>query len=50
MKGRSAAEELAAATKVLRRLGVVSSSVTEHGHGIVDEPTLTVDCVKDDRS
>lgn len=50
MKGRSAAEELAATTKVLRRLGVVSSSVTEHGHGIVDEPTLTVDCVKDDRS
>lgn len=50
MKGRSAAEELAAATKVLRRLGVVSSSVTEHGHGIVDEPTLTVDCLKDDRT
>lgn len=46
MKGRSAAEELEAATKVLRRLGVVSSRVSSHGAEVLTEPTLTVDCTR----
>lgn len=45
MKGRSAAEELAEVTPTLRRLGMASASVSEHGGGVLDEPTLTVDCV-----
>lgn len=44
IKGRSAAEELTATTPALRKLGMVSSSVTEHGAGITEEPTRTVDC------
>lgn len=44
MKGRSAADEIATAAKVLRRLGVTASEVTSHGADILDEPTLTVDC------
>ncbi|KRE39076.1 16S rRNA (guanine(527)-N(7))-methyltransferase RsmG [Janibacter sp. Soil728] len=46
MKGRAAAEELESAAKMLRRLGVTRSTVTPHGEGLVDEPTLTVDSVK----
>lgn len=46
MKGRSAAEELESATKVLRRLGMVKSEVSAHGEGVVDDLTLTVDCTK----
>lgn len=46
MKGRAAREELESAERSLRKLGVTQSVVTEHGHGVVDEPTLTVDCTK----
>ncbi|MDN5717486.1 MAG: 16S rRNA (guanine(527)-N(7))-methyltransferase RsmG [Janibacter sp.] len=50
MKGRSAPEELTAATKVLRRLGVTHSQVSTHGADVLSEPTLTVDCSKSSRS
>ncbi|WP_068259844.1 16S rRNA (guanine(527)-N(7))-methyltransferase RsmG [Janibacter limosus] len=50
MKGRSAPEELTAATKVLRRLGVTHSQVSTHGEGFLSEPTLTVNCSKGARS
>lgn len=46
MKGRSAQDELDAATKVLRRLGVAHSRVSAHGDGLVEDVTLTVDCTK----
>lgn len=45
MKGRSAEEELAATTKALRKLGLVSAEVTRHGERVLAEPTLTVECV-----
>lgn len=45
MKGRSAEDELAATTKALRKLGLVSASVSTHGEEFSEEPTLTVDCV-----
>lgn len=44
MKGRSAAEELMAATKVLRRLGMVEAMISEHGGQILETATITVDC------
>src|SRR5699024_4842803 len=44
IKGRSAPEELAKAEKALRRLGMVRARVTEHGVGVVSEPTRTLDC------
>lgn len=44
MKGRSAEEELAATMKALRKLGLSGAEVTRHGQGILDEPTLTVEC------
>ncbi|WP_346007957.1 16S rRNA (guanine(527)-N(7))-methyltransferase RsmG [Janibacter terrae] len=50
MKGRSAQEELEAATKVLRRLGVVASRVSAHGTEVLAEPTLTVDCTTGPRA
>jgi 16S rRNA (guanine527-N7)-methyltransferase len=43
MKGRSAAEELAADRRALERLGLVGAVVTEHGGDLLDEPVLTVD-------
>ena len=45
MKGRSAEEELTATTKALRKLGLIESTVTSHGADVLEEPTLTVDCV-----
>ena len=43
MKGRSAAEELAADRRALDRLGLVDAVVTEHGGDVLEEPVLTVD-------
>ena len=43
MKGRSAAEELAADRPALIRLGLVDAVVTEHGGELLGEPVLTVD-------
>ena len=43
MKGRSAAEELAADRPALVRLGLVDAVVSEHGGDLLDEPVLTVD-------
>ena len=43
MKGRSAAEELAADRPALVRLGMVDAVVTEHGGDLLEEPVLTVD-------
>ena len=43
MKGRSAAEELAADRPALVRLGLVDAVVTEHGGDLLEEPVLTVD-------
>ena len=45
MKGRSAEEELAATTKALRKAGLVRATVTPHGADVLEEPTLTIDCV-----
>lgn len=50
MKGRSAQEELEAATKALRRLGVVASRISAHGTEVLAEPTLTVDCTTGPRT
>lgn len=44
MKGRSAADELAATTKALRKQGLVTATVSAHGEAVLEEPTLTVDC------
>lgn len=44
MKGRSAPEELEATTRTLRKLGMASAAVTEHGADLLDQPTITVDC------
>jgi 16S rRNA (guanine527-N7)-methyltransferase len=43
MKGRSAAEELAADRPALLRMGLVEAVVSEHGVALLDEPVLTVD-------
>ena len=43
MKGRSAAEELAADRPALVRLGMVDAVVSEHGGDLLEEPVLTVD-------
>ena len=43
MKGRSAAEELAADRPALLRLGLADAVVREHGGEVLDEPVLTVD-------
>ena len=43
MKGRSAAEELAADRPALVRLGLVDAVVSEHGGDLLEEPVLTVD-------
>ena len=43
MKGRSAAEELAADRPALLRLGMVEAVVSEHGGDLLEEPVLTVD-------
>ena len=43
MKGRSAAEELAADRPALLRLGLVDALVREHGGDVLEEPVLTVD-------
>lgn len=44
MKGRSAADELDAARKSLRKLGLLEATVSRHGGDVLEEPTLTVDC------
>ena len=44
MKGQSASAEIDKATKVLRRLGVTATTITEHGADVLPAPTLTVDC------
>ena len=44
MKGQSAPAEIDKATKVLRRLGVTATMITEHGADVLPTPTLTVDC------
>lgn len=43
MKGSSAATELETHRRTLVRLGLTTSRLTEHGVGVVDPPTLTVD-------
>lgn len=43
MKGRSAMEELEAERALLTRLGMVGAVLTEHGAGVLEEPTLTLD-------
>ena len=43
MKGRTAADELAADRPALERLGLSGAVVSEHGRGVVEEPVLTVD-------
>lgn len=43
MKGRSAIEELEAERAVLTRLGMVGAVFSEHGVGVLEEPTLTLD-------
>lgn len=42
MKGRSAQDEIDDAARALRKLGAVGSRVVEHGAGVLDEPTRTV--------
>lgn len=42
IKGRSAAEEVAKAAKVIRRLGGAGAEVVQAGSGILDEPTTVV--------
>ncbi len=49
MKGRSAEDELATTMKALRKLGLVSAVVSQHGMDLDDGPTLTVDCVVNHR-
>lgn len=44
LKGRSAEEELVAATKALRMLGLVGAGVASHGAAVLETPTLTVTC------
>ncbi len=46
LKGRSAAEELAAAEDVLRRNGAASWRVVEVGGDVLDEPTVVVEARK----
>lgn len=43
MKGRSALEELDAQRPVLIRMGMVGARVSEHGVGLLEEPTRTLD-------
>lgn len=43
MKGRSALEELEAERAVLTRMGMVGAVLSEHGVGVLEEPTLTLD-------
>jgi 16S rRNA (guanine527-N7)-methyltransferase len=43
MKGRSALEELEAERAGLTRLGMVDAVLSEHGVGVLDKPTLTLD-------
>ncbi|WP_435201471.1 16S rRNA (guanine(527)-N(7))-methyltransferase RsmG [Janibacter sp. GS2] len=45
MKGRSAAEELDRARPALGRLGLIEAQVSRHDGGVLEEPTLTIDCV-----
>lgn len=45
MKGSSVREELAAHERMLRRLGMTEAEVVEHGAGVVDPPTTTVQLV-----
>ncbi len=42
LKGSSAATELDETTPVLRRFGMVASSITVYGEGLVEQPTTTV--------
>ena len=44
IKGRSAQDELAKTEKTLRKLGLAQARVSEHGAGVVAEPTRTLDC------
>ncbi len=43
LKGASAVTELAQDRPVLESLGLVDARITEHGIGVLDPPTLTVD-------
>ncbi|HET7278021.1 MAG TPA: 16S rRNA (guanine(527)-N(7))-methyltransferase RsmG [Dermatophilaceae bacterium] len=43
MKGRGAIEELEAERVVLTQLGMVGAVFSEHGVGVLEEPTLTLD-------
>lgn len=43
MKGSSVADELATHERALRKLGMTSSAITEHGVGVVAPPTVTAD-------
>lgn len=42
LKGSSAADELAAQEKVLRRLGMTDAAIETYGSGLLDPPTLVV--------
>lgn len=42
IKGRSAAEEVQKASKVLRKLGATQSEVVTAGHDVLEEPTTVV--------
>jgi 16S rRNA (guanine527-N7)-methyltransferase len=43
LKGRTAKEELDAHRAELAELGMVDARITEHGVGVLEEPTVTVD-------
>ncbi|WP_147063288.1 16S rRNA (guanine(527)-N(7))-methyltransferase RsmG [Knoellia locipacati] len=43
MKGRSAQEELDSDRRELTKLGLVESTLSEHGTTVLEEPTLTLD-------
>ena len=46
MKGALAAEELQTHSKALRRAGMTSATVTVHGEGVLEPPSITVDLVR----
>ncbi|NKX51981.1 16S rRNA (guanine(527)-N(7))-methyltransferase RsmG, partial [Arthrobacter deserti] len=42
IKGRSAAEEIEKAAKIVRKLGGTSTSIVTAGEGLLEEPTTVV--------